>query len=105
MLIVIPAAMFLIARSDFISTYYLQLETRFLSNLNQKTMEERGGRRNAQHWLEEDYSIFSWIVPENAPYAGKSIMDLAWGKNESVYVVKLRRGDRRMTMPSARTRA
>ena len=104
MLIVIPAAMFLIARSDFISTYYLQLETRFLSNLNQKTMEERGGRRNAQHWLEEDYSIFSWIVPENAPYAGKSIMDLAWGKNESVYVVKLRRGDRRMTMPSARKR-
>ena len=103
MLIVIPAAMFLIARSDFISTYYLQLETRFLSNLNQKTMEARGGRRNAQHWLEEDYSIFSWIVPENAPYAGKSIMELAWGKNESVYVVKLRRGERKMTMPSART--
>lgn len=103
MLIVIPAAMFLIARSDFISTYYLQLETRFLANLNQKTMAERGGSRSREHWLEEDYSIFSWIIPQGASYAGKSILDLAWGKNEAVYVVKIRRSDKRMTMPPART--
>ena len=102
-LLIIPAVIFLIARSDFIATYYLQLETRFLANLNQKTMEERGGSRNREHWLEEDYSLFSWIVPEGASYEGKSILDLAWGKNEAVYVVKIRRGDKRMTMPSART--
>jgi CPA2 family monovalent cation:H+ antiporter-2 len=102
-LIIIPAVIFLIARSDFVATYYLQLETRFLANLNQKTMEERGGSRDREHWLEEDYSIFSWHIPEKASYAGKSIMELAWGKNEAVYVVKIRRGDRNMTMPSART--
>ncbi len=103
LLLLIPAALFLIARSDFVATYYLQLETRFLANLNQKTIEERGGSRKEEHWLDEDYSIFSWIVPKGAPYEGKTIMDLAWGKNESVYVVKIRRGDKRMTMPSART--
>ena len=102
-LLAIPLVIFLLTRSDFISSYYLQLETRFLSNLNQKTMEERGGSRNTQHWLEEDYSIISWYVPEEASYAGRSIMDLAWGKNEAVYIVKVRRGDKRMTMPSART--
>ena len=103
LLLLAPAAIFLITRSDFIATYYLQLETRFLANLNQKTMEERGGSRDTSHWLEEDYSIFSWIIPEGASYAGKSIKDLAWGRNEAVYVVKIRRGDKRMTMPPART--
>jgi CPA2 family monovalent cation:H+ antiporter-2 len=102
-LLLAPAAIFLITRSDFIATYYLQLEKRFLANLNQKTMEERGGSRDTSHWLEEDYSIFSWIVPEKASYAGRSIQDLAWGRNEAVYVVKIKRGDKRMTMPPART--
>ena len=102
-LVLIPASIFLIARSDFVATYYLQLETRFLANLNQKTMAERGGSRSREHWLEEDYSIFSWIIPQGASYAGKSILDLAWGKNEAVYVVKIRRSDKRMTMPPART--
>lgn len=103
LILLVPAVLFLIARSDFISTYYLQLETRFLANLNQKTMEERGGSRSREHWLEEDFSIFSWVVPEGAPYAGSSISDLAWGKNEAVYVVRVKRGDKNMTMPSART--
>ena len=102
LLILPPAAIFLIARSDFVATYYLQLEAKFLSNLNQKTMEERGGSRSEQHWLEEDFSIFSWTVPEGAAYAGSSIMTLGWGKRDSVYVVKIKRGDKKIVMPSAR---
>ena len=103
LLIVILAAIFLLGRSRFIATYYLQIETRFLANLNQKTMEERGGRRSTKHWLDEDFSIFSWIIPSGAPYAGRSLKELAWGRNESVYVVKLKRGDRHTAMPPART--
>ncbi len=102
-LLLAPAGLYLLARSDFISTYYLQLETRFLANLNQKTMEERGGSREREHWLEEDFSIFSWTVPEGASYAGRSLEDLAWGRNDAVYVVKHRRGDKRTAMPPART--
>ena len=102
-LLIAPVGLYLLARSDFISTYYLQLETRFLANLNQKTMEERGGSRETEHWLEEDFSIFSWIVPEGASYAGKSIEELAWGRNDAVYVVKHRHGDKRTAMPPART--
>ncbi len=102
-LILIPVAIYLLTRFEFVETYYLQLETRFLANLNQKTMEERGGNRDRQHWLEEDYSIFSWFVPEGAPYAGKTIEELAWGRHDSVYVVKLRRNGKNIAMPSART--
>ena len=101
--LLIPLSVFLIARSDFVATYYLQLETRFFANLNQKTMEERGGARSRQHWLNEDYSIFSWDVPEGASYEGKTIQELDWGRKDAVYVVKVRHGDKKMPMPNART--
>ncbi|MBQ9272952.1 MAG: cation:proton antiporter [Mogibacterium sp.] len=102
-LLPIPVSIFLIARSGSVASYYLQLETRFFANLNQKTMEERGGARKEQHWLNEDYSIFSWEVPKGAAYEGKSIKDLEWGKKDAVYVVKVRHGEKRMPMPPART--
>ena len=102
-LLIIPLITFFFAKSGFVSTYYLQLETKFFANLNQKTIEERGGERDASHWLDEDYSIFGWIIPEGASYAGKSIRDLNWGRDFSVYAVRVRHGDRRTTMPPART--
>ena len=103
LVLLVPLSIFFLAKSEFIATYYLQLETRFFANLNQKTMEERGGARNTQHWLNEDYSIFSFKVPAGAAYAGRSIEQLAWGRNEGVYVVKVKRGERRIPMPPART--
>ncbi|MCQ2548161.1 MAG: cation:proton antiporter [Clostridia bacterium] len=87
---------------DFVSSYYLKLEAKFLSNLNQKTVQSKeGDQRNV--WLDEDYSIFSWFVPEGAPYAGRSIKDLSWGKISNVYVVKIRRDGNNVAMPSAKT--
>lgn len=100
-LIFIIAAIIIVSKTDFVVSYYLQLEARFLSNLNQKTMDENGGLEK-QHWLDEDYSIFSWTVPEGAAYAGKTIEKLGWGQ-QSVYVVKLRRGSKNVAMPPART--
>ncbi len=103
LILLIPLSILVIARSEFIATYYLQLETRFFANLNQKTMEERGGVRKRNHWFNEDYSIFSWHIPDGAPYAGKSLQELNWGRNYSVYAVKLKRDDKVTVMPSART--
>ncbi len=102
LVLLIPLSILLLTRSEFIATYYLQLETRFFANLNQKTMEGRDSRDNAR-WLNEDYNIFSWFVPEGSPFAGRSIEDLKWGKTYSVYAVKLKRGDRVIVMPPART--
>ena len=103
LILLIPLSVLLLARSEFVATYYLQLETRFFANLNQKTMEERGGARKRQHWLNEDYSIFSWDVPAGASYEGKTIQQLDWGRKDAVYVVKVRHGDKKMPMPPART--
>ena len=98
----LPFSIILISRSDFISTYYLQLETRFFANLNQKTMEERG-ERDTGLWLDEDYHVFTWMIPADSSCAGRTMIDLAWGKNNNVYVIKLEKGDRIMPMPAART--
>ena len=103
LVLLIPLSILVITRSEFIATYYLQLETRFFANLNQKTMEGRGESRDNASWLNEDYNIFSWTIPAGASYVGKSIADLSWGKTYSVYAVKLKRGDRTTVMPSART--
>ena len=89
-------------RLDFVSSYYLKLEAKFLSNFNQKTVASKSGdERNL--WLDEDYSIFSWYIPEGAPYIGKTISQLSWGKDYNVYVVKLRRGSKNTAMPSSKT--
>ena len=98
----LPLSIILISRSDFIATYYLQLETRFFANLNQKTMEERG-ERDAGLWLDEDYHVFTWKVPEASPCAGRTLTDLDWGKDNNIYVIKLEKGDRKIPMPAART--
>lgn len=101
--LLIPLILYIIGRLDFIATYYLQLETRFLANLNQKTAEERTGASDLSCGIDEDYSITSWVVPHGANYSNKSILDLGWGKTMDVYVVKIRRGDKRISMPPART--
>ena len=100
--VLIPISIALIAKSDFITTYYLQLETRFFANLNQKTLQERG-ERDSVLWLDEDYRVFDWVIPEGASYAGKKIDELNWGKNNSVYVIKVKKGDKTIPMPPAKT--
>jgi len=100
-LLFIPLAIYIIARLDFISSYYLQLEAKFLANLNQKTIEGTGGSVTPHHWLDKDYNITSWTVPSASSYAGKSIQELDWGRKMGVYVVKIKRGDKNHTMPPA----
>ncbi len=103
-LIIVVAVIILLGKSDIIQTYYLQLETRFLRNLNEKTIDEAEEEFGRQRWLDEDYSIFSFFVPEDAGYEGQTIEGLDWGRKLSVYVVKLRRGTRQIVLPEANTR-
>ncbi len=103
-LFVVPviAAVILVAiKSDFISSHYLQLETRFLSNLNQKTVNSNGVKNS--RWLDEDYSIFSWVVPDDATYVDRSIVTAGWGRNMGIYVVKIRKKGKNIAMPAAST--
>lgn len=94
----------LIAKFDWISTSYLQLETRFLRNLNEKIISQEEEGHGKMHWMDEDYSIFSFIVPRDASYIGTTLMELGWGRKLNIYIVKVERfhdhGKKSLLLPS-----
>lgn len=101
--LVIFAAVLITAKSDFMSTSYLRLETRFLKNLNERIIEqeEKSGKQMA--WLDEELHIISLIAPKGANFLGKSLKKLQWGKLYNVYVVKIRHNGRHLILPSDKT--
>lgn len=102
-LLFIPLAIYIIARLEFISSYYLQLETKFLANLNQRTIEGKTGSVTPHHWLDKDYNITTWNVPKDAVYADKTLEELNWGRRFGVYVVEVKKGEKHIVMPPAAT--
>lgn len=97
------AAIVFVGRSDFIRTWYLQMETRFLRNLNERLIAREEKIHGKQHWMDEDFSIISFYVPKDALYQGYTLEKLNWGRNQDVYVVKIRRGGHTTLMPPGRT--
>ncbi len=90
------------SRKTILATWYLQLETTFLKNFNERVIrgEEAAGRQ--QRWLDQDLSIISFIAPENASYVYKRIEDLNWGARFNVYVVKIRHEDKYILLPEGK---
>ena len=85
------------------ATIYLQLETRFLKNLNERTIakaEQEGGH---QEWVNEEIKIVSFYVPEGASYIDKTFDTLHWGRIFNTLVVKYRRGKDSVLLPSGKT--
>ena len=92
-------AIFTMAKTDVVATFYLQLETRFLRNLNEKTLTHVLQTQGPQEWLDEDIHIVSYYVPKDAGYVGRTLEDLAWGKYNNILVTKVRRGKHTYTLP------
>lgn len=90
------------SRKTILATWYLQLETTFLKNFNERVIrsEEAAGRQ--QRWLDQDLCIISFIAPETAPYLSRRIEDLNWGANYNVYVVKIRHDDKYILLPDGK---
>lgn len=90
------------SRRTILATWYLQLETTFLKNFNERLIknEEAAGRQ--QTWLDQKLCIISFIAPEKAPYLYKRIEDLSWGANYNVYVVKIRHEDKYNLLPDGK---
>lgn len=42
-----------------------------------------------EKYFEHDYRILSFRVPEDADYVGDPLVDVGWGKNNSIYVIKI----------------
>ncbi|MGN0659052.1 MAG: cation:proton antiporter [Emergencia sp.] len=101
--VIVVIAVLITARSGFMSTSYLRLETRFLSNLNERIIKEAEAGGMRQSWLDEELQIISVIAPENADFVGKSLQELQWGRIFNVYVVKIRHHGRHIILPGRKT--
>ena len=92
-------AILTMSKTDVVATFYLQLETRFLRNLNEKTLTHVAQSQGPQEWLDEDIHIVSYYVPKDAEYIGQTLEQLAWGKYNNILVTKIRRGKHTYTLP------
>ena len=101
--IVVVIAVLVTARSGFMSTPYLQLETRFLRNLNERLIEAEEEKGLRQSWLDNELYIISLIAPQNADFLGKKLSELNWGRRFNVYVVKIRHHGRHIILPDQKT--
>ena len=99
--LVIMIVLVAFSKTGFMATAYLQMETRFLRNFNERIIrqEERAGRH--QTWLDEQLHIMSFIAPAGAEYLDTSLADLKWGYRYNVYVVKIRQGEKQYLLPDS----
>ena len=97
----VTAVLLAFPKTGLMATAYLQMETRFLRNFNERIIqqEERAGRH--QTWLDQQLYIMSFIAPEDADFLNRSLDSLSWGMRYNVYVVKIRHDGKQYILPDS----
>ncbi len=54
-------------------------------------------------FFEDDYRYLSFVVPKEADYSGKTLMELGWGKSQSIFIIKIEHGTEMRFLPNGRT--
>ena len=96
LLLIVTLAVYLIYRSDWMSSAYISAEARFMANFNERNLQR--SRDDDIEWLDEKLYVEQIECAETL--AGKSLRQLEWGRQFSVNVIKVIRGRRQFNMPS-----
>lgn len=96
---IVVTVVVILGKYDGMTGWYLQLETRFLRNFNERLIEDEEAKGGKQTWLHDKLHIISFIAPENASFLNTSLDDLEWGYRYNIYVVKIRRGNHTYILP------
>lgn len=99
-LIAVPVIL-LLSRSDWLIGRYLEIEARFLTNFNEKKLQELRDQENGKthDWLDEQLQVASYICTADSAAADKELKDLQWGKAMQVNVIKIVRGRKHINIP------
>lgn len=103
MIILIIAVIIFFAKTGAMGSWYLQIETRFLQNLNERIINKEESEGGKQTWLNEKLCIISFIAESGHDYVGKTLKDLEWGKKYNVYIVKAKKGNHTILLPKENT--
>lgn len=87
----------LFSRSDWLMGKYLQLEARFLSNFNERRLNEQ--QTEGHNWLDKQLWVAELACPEESEIIGQSLENLSWGKVMDVNVIKILRGRKHINIP------
>ena len=83
---VIVAALLLASRMGWLASAYLNVEARFLTNLNERQLQHFSDSGEYEQWLDEKLCVDSFSLP--AGFTGQSLKDLGWGRRFGVNVIK-----------------
>lgn len=104
MLPLVALVVVIVARSRFLATFYLQVESRFLANFNERLLQRDNRDKGDYTWLDEQLYMESFTCPAEASYLNKSLQDLNWGHYYDVTVVKIIRGNKHINIPTGKER-
>jgi len=97
--------LFMITRSKWLMKRFLQLEKRFLINLNERQMDENVRKivsnqgvmeltdMQSHHWLDYKLHTCAFRLKDNSPYIGKTLSDLNFRKQHNLMVIRVRTKD------------
>ncbi len=94
--------MWLITQSDRLAGHYLEVEARFLANLNERKLAEHfshPGETEAHHWLTEQLYVITLACPSLYVDSGMALQDHQWGKTDHINIIKIIRGRDHINIP------
>ncbi|MDO4517555.1 MAG: cation:proton antiporter [Bacillota bacterium] len=98
---VIPL-IWIITQSEKLAGHYLEVEARFLANLNERKLAEhfsRPGETEAHHWLTEQLYVITLACPSLYVGHGTTLQDHNWGKTDHINIIKIVRGREHINIP------
>ena len=98
LLVVAVPATYLLSKSNWLVGRYLQIEAHFLSNFNERRLQEQQGD-TSHSWLDEQLYVAEYVVSEGDRAVFKSLKDLQWGRVMQINVIKIIRGRKHMNIP------
>lgn len=55
-------------------------------------------------YFEDDYRFLSFVVPKEADYSGRTLMELGWGKSQNIFIIKIEHGTELIFLPNGKTK-
>lgn len=97
-LVALPVT-FILSKSNWLIGRYLQIEAHFLSNFNERRLQEKQGNTPSHSWLDEQLYVAEYKVADDDRAVGKSLKELQWGRVMQINVIKIIRGRRHINIP------
>ncbi|MBQ3920964.1 MAG: cation:proton antiporter, partial [Firmicutes bacterium] len=98
LLVAVPTAL-LSSRSGYLKRRYMQIEARFLSNLNAKKLAATD-RGDKTIWVDEELCAGTYLVEDGSSADNATLRELDWGRLYNVSLIKFVRGRGHVNIPT-----